>query len=94
MYTNPSHRVFTHVASRTGYALVVAGSLLAFGGGLQMLRALDATNRLALWGIVALLGVFVLTRGILSVMTATEDGEDAVDPDEAVEKTDSRFGRR
>lgn len=54
---------------------------------------MGATTEVVAWGVVVVVGLFVLSRGIIAVMTATES-RDTPDPEQAVEKTDSRFGRR
>lgn len=81
------------VASKAGYLQLVIGTLLAFGGTVQVLLKMGATTDVVMWGVVVIVGLLVLSRGIVSVMTATESS-DAAEPEQAVGKTDSRFGRR
>lgn len=81
------------VASKIGYLQLAIGTLLAFGGTVQVLVKMGATTEVVAWSVVVVVGLFVLSRGIVAVMTATGSKE-APDPEQAVEKTDSRFGRR
>lgn len=78
--------------SKIGYTLVVIGSLLTFGGTVQLLATLTVTTRAFLWGGLAILGLFVLSRGVLGVLTDSDDT--SANPRQAIGKTDSRFGGR
>lgn len=78
--------------SKTGYTVVAIGSLVTFGGLLQVLRTFQSGLLVLAWGVVTLLGVFVLARGIASLLGENERADP--NPRQAPSKTDDRFGRR
>lgn len=80
------------VSSKLGYVEIALGTAIAFGGTVQVLVRLGETQQVFLWGIAVLIGLFVLAYGVVSVMSAG-DSEEAADPNKAISKTDSRFGR-
>ena len=80
------------VSSKLGYVEIILGTAIAFGGTVQTLISLENTQQVLLWGIVVLIGLFVLAYGVVTVMSS-DDSEEAADPNEAIGKTDSRFGR-
>lgn len=80
------------VSSKLGYVEIVLGTAIAFGGTVQILTSMGETMQVLLWGVAVLIGLFVLAHGVVSVMS-TGDAEEAADPNKAISKTDSRFGR-
>ncbi len=81
------------VSSKLGYAEIVLGTGIAFLGTVQVLVSFGDTTEVLLWGVAVLLGLFVLAYGVLSVMSA-DSSDEAADPNQAISKTDSRFGRK
>jgi hypothetical protein len=81
------------MGAKTGYVLTAFGTALSFGGTMQIVMRLGATEQILAWGLLTILGLFVLARGI-SLVLSTADSEDAANPKQAIGKTDSRFGRR
>ncbi|QSG14731.1 hypothetical protein HSEST_1198 [Halapricum desulfuricans] len=80
------------VSSKLGYAEIALGTAIAFWGTVQVLVSFGDTATVLLWGVAVLLGLFVSAYGVVSVMR-THDADEAADPDQAISKTDSRFGR-
>lgn len=80
------------VSSKLGYVEIVLGTAIVFGGTVQILTSMGETMQVLLWGVAVLIGLFVLAHGVVSVMS-TGDAEEAADPNKAISKTDSRFGR-
>jgi len=80
------------VSSKLGYAEIALGTAIAFWGTVQVLVSFGDTTTVLLWGIGVLLGLFVIAYGVVSVMNS-HDGDEAADPEQAISKTDSRFGR-
>lgn len=81
------------MGTKIGYGLTAAGTALSFGGTMQIFMRLGATKQVFAWGLLTILGLFVLARGVVTVLSVS-DSEDAANPKQAIGKTDSRFGRR
>lgn len=81
------------MTSKTGYAFVSVGSLLTFGGMLKMLTTVGSVTLVIAWGLVALLGIFVLMIGTKKVLTASGTKARAR-PENAPGKTDSWLRRQ
>ena len=74
-----------------GTVLIAVGALATFGGTVRLLQDLGGASNVLLWGGLAIVGLFVLGRGVITVMA--DGGENSgVNPEDAVGKTDSRFG--
>jgi len=80
------------VSSKLGYAEIALGTGIAFLGTVQVLVSFGDTTEVLLWGVAVLFGLFVLAYGVISVMSA-DSADEAADPNQAISKTDSRFGR-
>ncbi|MFW6017689.1 MAG: hypothetical protein ACOCPX_02585 [Halapricum sp.] len=80
------------MSSKLGYVEIIIGTAIAFGGTVQTLVSLENTQQVLLWGVVVLVGLFVLAYGVITVLRSDNSGK-AADPNKAVSKTDSRFGR-
>lgn len=81
------------MGTKTGYAQIAIGTALSFGGTMQTVIGLGATEQTLAWGLLTILGLFVLARGVVAVLSTADAGE-ATNPEQAIGKTDSRFGRR
>ncbi|MCU4719039.1 hypothetical protein [Halapricum hydrolyticum] len=80
------------MSSKLGYVEIALGTAITFGGTVQILISMEETTQVLLWGAAVLIGLFVLAYGVVSVMNAG-GSEEAADPNKAISKTDSRFGR-
>jgi len=76
----------------SGVVLITLGTLLTFGGTVQLLADLTVATRVLMWGSVSIVGLFVLGRGVMT-LTSDASKKQTVNPEDAVSKTDSRFGR-
>jgi hypothetical protein len=81
------------MGSTLGYLWAVVGSGLVFGGTVQAFTYMGELTAVLSWAVVVLLGVFVAVAGAKRVMTDPGGGMSS-NPEKAVTKTDSRFGRR
>ncbi|MFC6938618.1 hypothetical protein ACFQE8_01420 [Salinirubellus sp. GCM10025818] len=81
------------MGSWIGYLWSAAGVSLVFGGTLQAFASMGALMAVLSWAMVALLGTFVAVTGARRVMAAS-DADGRADPEKALGKVDSRFGRR
>jgi len=79
------------MSTKRGYLTVCIGAALVYAGLFQMLANLGTVQPVILWATVALAGVFVVIRGGVTVLKG--DGQSRADPNKALHKTDSRFGR-
>ena len=80
------------VSSKLGYAEIALGTGIAFGGTVQVLVSFGEMTEVLLWGTAVLAGLFILAYGVVSILSDS-GGDDAADPNKAISKTDSRFGR-
>lgn len=76
------------------YTLVCLGASLTTVGVVQMLRTLQAANRLLLWAAIAIAGTYLLLSGILRLLSGRNGDKRSVNPSNAPTKTDSRFHRK
>jgi hypothetical protein len=81
------------VKGKLAYLVVAVGAVLAFGSVVRTFTVLGSMERVLLWGVAAVVGILLVAFGIGRVATGAAD-EGAADPEEALDKTDSRFGRR
>ena len=81
------------MASTAGYLWAAVGVGLAFGGTVQAFASMGELTTVLSWAVVVLVGTFVAVVGAKRVI-ADADAEPAADPEKALGKTDSRFGRR
>lgn len=81
------------MASTAGYLWVAVGVGLVFGGTVQAFASMGELSAVLSWGMVALVGTFVAVAGAKQVLSDPDEGTSA-NPEKAVTKTDSRFGRR
>jgi len=83
----------TGMGSSIGYLWAAVGIGLVFGGTVQAFASMGALTAVISWAVVALVGTFVAVVGAKQVMGDSEEGMKS-NPEKAVNKTDSRFGRR
>lgn len=81
------------MVSWVGYLWSTAGVVLVFGGTLQAFAGMGELMVVLSWAMVALLGVFVAVTGAERVLSDSDTGQRS-NPEEALGKVDSRFGRR
>ena len=81
------------MGSTVGYLWGTLGIALVFGGTVQAFANMGELMPVLSWGLVALLGTFVAVVGAKRVLSEPEN-EAASNPEQALGKTDSRFGRR
>ncbi|MEF8840707.1 MAG: hypothetical protein V5A62_03655 [Haloarculaceae archaeon] len=81
------------MGSTMGYLWAVVGIGLVFGGTVRAFTYMGELTAVLSWAVVVLLGVFVAVAGAKRVM-ADSGGGMSSNPEKAVTKTDSRFGRR
>jgi len=81
------------MGSTIGYLWTVVGIGLVFGGAVQAFANMGALTDVLSWAVVALVGTFVAVAGAKQVMADSEESMKS-NPEKAVDKTDSRFGRR
>lgn len=81
------------MVSIKGILLFSLGLLLVLGGAYQSFNNIGALIPVVGWGVVAVIGVFALALG-LSLVLGEQDETNAVDPENAPDKTDSPFGPR
>jgi len=79
--------------SETGYLMVALGVLLAYMSVLQLLLTVHTVTAAVAWGVAAAVGILTLGVGTSRVVRGGRR-RSAADPEKAVHKTDSRFGRR
>lgn len=80
------------MGSTVGYLWTVVGSGLVFGGTLQAFASMGELTGVLSWAMVALFGVFVAVAGAKRAMADPDEGPGS-NPEKALGKTDSRFGR-
>lgn len=78
------------MTSKLSYLTLVVGVALAVGGLGGIYASVTSTQSVLLWGVVEMCGVLLVAIGATAART---DGEQRVNARNAVEKTDSRFGR-
>ena len=81
------------MGSWIGYLWALGGVSLVFGGTLQAFVSMGELAAVLSWAMVALFGVFVAVAGAKRVMSAS-DTDRRANPEKALGKVDSRFGRR
>lgn len=81
------------MVSWVGYLWSTAGVVLVFGGTLQAFAGMGELMVVLSWAMVALLGVFVAVTGAERVLSDSDTGQRS-NPEKALGKVDSRFGRR
>ena len=79
------------MSTKRGYLTVGIGAALVYAGVFRMLANLGTVQPVLLWAVVALAGIFVAIRGGVRVLKTDETTR--ADPNKALRKTDSRFGR-
>jgi hypothetical protein len=76
--------------AKRDYLLVVLGVALAYAGVVQSFGSMGSLELVLLWGLTALVGIFVLLLGVNRIVG--DDGEtEAADPEDAPSKTGPRF---
>ena len=81
------------MGSWVGYLWSAGGVSLVFGGTLQAFASMGELTAVLAWAILALFGVFVALAGAERAMSDSDAGPRA-NPEKALGKVDSRFGRR
>jgi hypothetical protein len=85
--------VEVEMGSRVGYLWAVVGVGLVFVGTVQAFTNMGALTAVLSWAVVALFGTFVAVAGAKRVMAESDESASS-NPEKALGKTDSRFGRR
>lgn len=75
-----------------GWLFIVTGTLIAIGGVVQSLRVLADPKMGALCGTVIFVGLVTFGLGVASIRSDTDESSPC--PENALNKTDSRFGTR
>lgn len=78
---------------KLGYVIISLGTAVTFGGILRTFMVLGSSQHVLLWGVAAIVGIVLIGYGAQVVWTGSTS-QGAADPEKAVSKTDSRFGRR
>ena len=81
------------MGSTVGYLWAAVGVALVFGGTVQTFASMGDLTAVLSWAMVALFGTFVAVAGAKRVLSTPDEGTKS-NPEKAVTKTDSRFGRR
>ena len=81
------------MGSTVGYLWTVLGVGLVFGGTLQTFASMGDLMAVLSWAMLALFGVFVAVAGAKRALSSSEDSPKS-NPEKALGKVDSRFGRR
>ena len=79
--------------SKRAGVLVVGGTLVGYVGVFNSFNSMGELQLVLLWGLVALVGLFVLMLGARRFL-ADARADERGDPTKALSKVDSRFGRR
>jgi hypothetical protein len=81
------------MGSRMGYVWGTVGIGLVFGGTVRAFASMGDLTAVLSWAVIALFGTFVAVAGAKRVMADADEGASS-NPEKALGKTDSRFGRR
>ena len=73
--------------------LSTLGIALTFGGTVRTFTSMGDLTAVLAWAMVALLGVFVAVAGAKRALSGPDGGSKS-NPEKALGKVDSRFGRR
>lgn len=75
------------------YLLIMGGTVAAYGGLLQALSSIGTAEAVLVWGIVTIVGLFILFLGVERLFVDHDDDAQP-NPDGALTKTDPRVRRR
>jgi hypothetical protein len=81
------------MGSKGGFLVGAVGVALTFVGTVQAFANMGAMTAVLSWAMVTLVGTFVAVAGAKSALSGSGEGPKS-NPEKALGKTDSRFGRR